>query len=158
MFRKILYPTDFSDCSARALEYVKKLREAGTSEGVLVHVVDVREIEAVVTSAAWLGETAAEYEARFQNEIREDAKKRLDEVRHELEGAGLKVSVKLPEGVPFKKILKIAEDEDVSLIVIGSHGKSNVREMLLGSVSEKVIRGSKRPVLVVKRDDTGISW
>ncbi|RLG23437.1 universal stress protein, partial [Methanosarcinales archaeon] len=39
----------------------------------------------------------------------------------------------------------------ISLIVIGSHGKSNVKEMLLGSVSEKVIKKSKRPVLVVKR-------
>jgi nucleotide-binding universal stress UspA family protein len=68
MFRKILYPTDFSDCAVKVLEYVKKLKE------------------------------------------------------------------------------------DVSLIVLGSHAKSNVREMLLGSVSEKVIRDSKRHVLVVKRD------
>ena len=49
-------------------------------------------------------------------------------------------------------ILRVDEtEEDISLIVIGSHGKSNVKEMLLGSVSEKVIRKSKRPVLVVKR-------
>lgn len=43
------------------------------------------------------------------------------------------------------------EAEQVSLIVIGSHGMSNVEEMLLGSVSEKVIRKSKKPVFVVKR-------
>lgn len=60
--------------------------------------------------------------------------------------------VKAVEGTPFREILKIAGDEDVSLIAIGSHGKSNIMEKLLGSVSEKVIRDSKRPVLVVKRD------
>jgi len=41
--------------------------------------------------------------------------------------------------------------EDISLIVIGSHGRSNLEEMLLGSVSEKVIRKCKKPVLVIKR-------
>jgi len=47
--------------------------------------------------------------------------------------------------------LSVEEEEDVSAIVIGSHGKSNIKEMLLGSVSEKVIRKSKKPVLLVKR-------
>jgi nucleotide-binding universal stress UspA family protein len=45
----------------------------------------------------------------------------------------------------------VEDDEDVSLIIIGSHGKSDVAEMLLGSFSEKVIRKAKRPVLVMKR-------
>ncbi|MHC1611409.1 MAG: universal stress protein [Candidatus Methanospirareceae archaeon] len=152
MFRKILYPTDFSDCAVKALEYVKKLKEAGTEEVVAVHVMDVREIETMAAGVAWLGETTAEYETDLLTAMRDDVEKKLEGVRMEIEKAGLKVSVKIPEGILFKKILKIAEDEDVSLIVLGSHGKSNVREMLLGSVSEKVIRGSKRPVLVVKRD------
>jgi len=156
MFRKILllYPTDFSDCAAKALEYVKKLREAGTEEVVLVHVIDVREIETMATGVAELGMTTAEYEEALQKKMRDGAEKKLEAVKEEL---GLKVSVKTPEGIPFKKILRIAEDEDVSLIVLGSHGKSNIREMLLGSVSEKVVRGSKRPVLVIKRETT-IMW
>jgi len=43
------------------------------------------------------------------------------------------------------------EEKDVSVVVLGPHGKSNIKEMLLGSESEKVIRKSKKPVLVVKR-------
>jgi len=152
MFRKILYPTDFSDCAVKALDYVKKLKEAETEEVVVVHVMDVREIETMLIGTAWVKETTAEYEADLLKAMRDDVEKKLEEVKTEIEKAGLKVSVKIPEGIPFKKILKIAEDEDISLIVLGSHGKSNVREMLLGSVSEKVIRGSKRPVLLVKRD------
>jgi nucleotide-binding universal stress UspA family protein len=48
-------------------------------------------------------------------------------------------------------VLKVAEEENPSVIVVGSHGKSNLEEMLLGSVSEKVVRKSRHPVLVVKR-------
>ena len=159
MFKKVLYPTDFSDCATKALEYVKKLREAGTEEVVLVHVIDVREIETMATGVAELGMTTAEYEEALQKKMRDGAEKKLEPIKEELKSVGLKVSVKTPEGIPFKKILRTAEDEDVSLIVLGSHGKSNIREMLLGSVSEKVVRGSKRPVLVIKRETTTtIMW
>ena len=119
--------------------------------------IDVREIEAMATGVMGLGMTTAEYENELQKKIRDEAEKKLEVVKMELKSVGLQVSVKTPEGIPFKKILGIAEDEDVSLIVLGSHGKSNIREMLLGSVSEKVIRGSKRPVLVIKRETT-IMW
>ena len=45
MFEKILYPTDFSDVSKKALEYVKKLKDAGTKEVIVLHVIDEREME-----------------------------------------------------------------------------------------------------------------
>jgi nucleotide-binding universal stress UspA family protein len=63
----------------------------------------------------------------------------------------IKARVRIEKGIPFTEILRVEDDEDVSLIIIGSHGKSNVAEILLGSVSEKVIRKAKRPVLVLKR-------
>jgi len=152
MFTRILYPTDFSDCSEKALEYVKKLKEAGTSEVIVFHVIDERDIRTVSGSIVWLGETAEEYEEQVFSEMATSAEEQLSAIKEELVDAGMKTSVRLVRGIPFKEILRIDEtDEDISLIVIGSHGKSNVKEMLLGSVSEKVIRKSKRPVLVVKR-------
>jgi nucleotide-binding universal stress UspA family protein len=69
----------------------------------------------------------------------------------ELKKLGFQVKVRIEREVPFREILKVEEEEDVSVIVIGSHGKSNIGEMLLGSVSEKVVRKSKKPVLIVKR-------
>ena len=152
MFRKILYPTDFSDCAVKALEYVKKLKEAGTEEVVIVHVMDVRGIATMTTGVAGAGETTVAYDSEVLEMMRANIEKKLEELKTVIEAVGLKVSVKAVEGTPFREILKIAEDEDVSLIALGSHGKSNIMEKLLGSVSEKVIRGSKRPVLVVKRD------
>lgn len=64
---------------------------------------------------------------------------------------GIEVKISLIVGIPFSEILKVEEDEDVSAIIIGSHGKSNIKEMMLGSVSEKVIRKSKKPVIVIKK-------
>jgi nucleotide-binding universal stress UspA family protein len=75
----------------------------------------------------------------------------MDAIERELEKNGLTVKVRVERGIPFREILRVEEEEGVSAIVIGSHGKTNLEEMLLGSVSEKVIRKSKKPVLVVKR-------
>lgn len=62
------------------------------------------------------------------------------------------VRVRVENGLPQTLILEIAESKEVSAIVIGSHGRSNVSKVLLGSVSDHVIRHAKRPVLVIKRD------
>ena len=55
------------------------------------------------------------------------------------------------KGPQLREILRVEEEEDVSVIVIRSHGKSNLQEMFLGSVSEKVARKCKKPILIVKR-------
>ncbi|MEA1944818.1 MAG: universal stress protein [Euryarchaeota archaeon] len=151
MFTRILYPTDFSDCSKKALGYVKKLKGCGTEEIIVLHVIDERELKTASTTTAWLGETVEEYEEQLLNEITRSAEEQLSAIKDELEDAGMKTSVKLIRGIPFNEIIRIAETENASLIVIGSHGKSNIKEMLLGSVSEKVIRKSGKPVLVVTR-------
>ncbi|MGQ9795034.1 universal stress protein [Desulfosoma sp.] len=59
---------------------------------------------------------------------------------------------RVEEGVPHVKILEVANEENVSAIILGSHGRSNLSSVLLGSVSEYVIRHAKKPVIVVRRD------
>ena len=83
--------------------------------------------------------------------IREEAKKEVDAIEKELNENGFTFKARIEEGIPFRDILRVEKEENVSAIVIESHGKTNLEEMLLGSVSEKVIRKSKKPVLVVKR-------
>ena len=63
----------------------------------------------------------------------------------------MKVKLRVETGVPVREILRVEAEEGVSAVVIGSHGISNLQEIFLGSVSEKVIRKSKMPVFVVKR-------
>jgi nucleotide-binding universal stress UspA family protein len=68
-----------------------------------------------------------------------------------LKKSGFNVKTRIDKGVPFREILKAEQEEDISVVVIGSHGVSCIEEMFLGSCSEKVIRKSRKPVLVVRR-------
>ncbi|MEN6475440.1 MAG: universal stress protein [Syntrophaceae bacterium] len=142
MFEKILYPTDFSDTARKAMGVVKELRTAGAQEVVALHVIDQRSIDTLNEFAASSVPTL---------ELEEEVSINMGQLENELRGAGLSVVNKIVHGLPLSEILKTADEERVSAIVIGSHGKSNIGEMLLGSVSEKVVRKARQPVLVVKR-------
>jgi len=150
MFRKILFPTDFSEETDRAIQFIKQLREAGTKEVVLLHVIDERTINSLERYTAKYADMSL-----VVQDITEKALQALAPIEEELQEAGLQVKTRVEHGIPFSQILRVETDEDVSLTVIGSHGRSNITGMLLGSVSEKVIRKSKRPVIVIKREDNG---
>ncbi len=150
MFTKILYPTDFSDKSGHAFNVVKKLQEAGTKTVVVLHCVDVREIN---TMAEMEGFSSIQYEnlvEEIRGELKRKASDNLAPIVKELTELGFKTEERLLEGIPFKEILRIADKENVDAIVIGSTGKSLISEMLLGSTSEKVVREARCPVIVVK--------
>ena len=152
MFTRILYPTDFSDVSKKALEYVKKLKEAGTREVIIVHIIDERQIVRFpVMKIAWDRERLNNVATELQEHLEKNTKEELKTVESELKRVGFNVKVIMRIGSPFREILRVEDEEDVSAIVIGSHGKSNIKEMFLGSVSENAIRYCKKPVLVVKR-------
>jgi nucleotide-binding universal stress UspA family protein len=139
MFTRILYPTDFSDVSKKALAYIKHLKEAGTKEVIVLHVIDERQIEAVVLYAR--GDSCV-----FIDAMEQEARREIAAIEKELRDYGFAVNSIVKTGIPLREIVSVEESEKVSLIVIGSHGKTNVKEMLMGSVSEKVIRSSKSPV------------
>jgi nucleotide-binding universal stress UspA family protein len=144
MFKKILYPTDFSEVSKKAINYIKQLKEAGTQEVVVLHVLNEKGVEAMALYAS------GSFDELLQR-VEKDAADEMKKIEADLKESGFKVKLRIEIGVPLTDILKVEEEEGVSAIVIGSHGKSNVKEMLLGSVSEKVIRKSKNPVLVIRR-------
>ncbi|MCE5273865.1 MAG: universal stress protein [Syntrophaceae bacterium] len=143
MFWKILYATDFSEVSTKALDYIKELRSAGTEEVVVLHVVDSRYLEYLLYDA--------KRSLDAETDMHRHARAALEPVRDELAQVGFRVSVRVETAVPFLEILRIEEEEKPSLIVMGSHGKSNIKEMLLGSVSAEVLRKSLAPVLIIKR-------
>lgn len=144
MFKKVLFPTDFSGVSMRALDFVIELKDAGIEEVVVLNVIEDKYFYL-------LGEFTRLDIDKFEEDIKKDVTTKLNTVANTLANAGFKVKVKIARGVPGNQILKEEEEEDVSLIVIGSHGMSNIKEMFLGSVSETVIRKSQKPVFVVKR-------
>jgi len=144
MLEKVLFPTDFSDVAMKAFQFVKQLKACGVKEVVILHVIDKRSIDAlaVYTDRDFL---------RIEKEWEENVRELIRPMEDELKELGFQITVRIEKDVPFIDILKVEQEENVSVIVIGSHGKSNVKEMLLGSVSEKVVRKARKPVLVVKR-------
>lgn len=144
MFRKILYPTDFSEVSNKVISAIKQLKNAGTKDVILLHVIDSRNLDAIVHWAP------ADYQ-ETQKVIADKAAKMASEREAELRKAGFSVKIIIIEGIPAQEILKAEKSTRASAIIIGSHGRSNIREMLLGSVSEQVIKKARKPVIVIKR-------
>jgi len=144
MFEKILYPTDFSEVSKKALDYIEQLKEVGTKEIIVLHVIDERGIGTVTRFAPGNADAVL-------RSIEADSRKEARSIEAKLKQKGFTVKVRIETGIPLREILRVEKEEGVSAIVIGSHGKTNLKEMLLGSVSEKVIRQSKSPILVIKR-------
>ena len=147
MFKKILYPTDFSDVAAKALDYIKQLKEAGAQEVIILHVINQRIIDGL-TRHAMLDKDILQW----QKKAKEIAEESLAEMSKALENIGFTVKPIIKTGFPWREILQVEEKENPSLIVIGSHGRSNLSDMFLGAVSDRVIRKSKGPVMVIKRD------
>jgi len=83
--------------------------------------------------------------------LQDEARQQVAPVAAELEAAGLEVKTRIEPGKPRTKILEIAEEENVSAIILGSHGRGNVAGMLLGSVADHVVRHAKQPVILIKR-------
>src|SRR5512135_1546612 len=135
MLRKVLLPTDFSECATQALALARGLRPAGTEELFLMHVQDVRMLRP--------------YLATRIDEFNRVDTERLTALQQELEADGFQVQTRLSEGVPFQEILRTAGEEDVGVIVLSTHGRSAIGEVLLGSVSQEVIRRARRSILVV---------
>ncbi|MEO2083623.1 MAG: universal stress protein [Desulfurobacteriaceae bacterium] len=151
LFEKTLYATDFSPLAEVALDYVKKLKEAGEKEVVIVHVVDDLSVElpegADLLKEKELYKVLPEVDQEYVMSIIE----RLEAVKDILEGNGLSAKIFLRYGNIPEQIVSVAREEKVKLIVMGAHGKGLLTEILLGSVSTDVIRKADCPVLIVKK-------
>ena len=148
MFKKILFPTDFSDEAAKAMTYVKQLKGAGAQEVIVLHVIDEKETEV-------LSSRVPDQYLKLTAQMEQETAEAMAPMEAELAAEGFQVKLEVKTGTPFTEIMATAADEKVSIIVLGSHGKSNIKEMLMGSVSENVIRHSKVPLLVISREVKG---
>lgn len=137
MLRKILFATDLSPYAGAVVDCVGGLRQAGVQQVVLLHVID---------QALGYVEGAVGFDIIGQLKI--DAQQGLAREQGRLEEQGYEVRTRLEVGIPAKEIVRVAEEEDVSLIVVGAYGRTLLEDALLGSVAERVLRLAKRPVLV----------
>lgn len=143
MFKKILVPTDFSTASDAAFAYA---REIAARFGASVHLLHVLE-EPVVTGT--LGSEVFVPNANLHDQLRADAERQLDERLPTPLKARLKATTDVVMGPTAGTIVSVAEECGADLIVLGSHGRTGVAHLLLGSVAETVVRKAPCPVLTV---------
>lgn len=133
LFRKILYPSDFSETAERALEYLGQITAETKSPVTLLHVHEDKHLD-----------------AESRKRLEDDSRLFSDAKVERLKSRGVsEVTVELTFGDPAEEIIAKATREDFSLIVMGSQGKGFVQEAFLGSVSNRVVRHAGVPVLLI---------
>ncbi|UXD21785.1 universal stress protein [Ignicoccus pacificus DSM 13166] len=137
---KLLLAYDGSEPAKHALEVATDLAKKIGAKIYILYVVDV--------NAAT--ELFGEYSGKIAEELMEKAKEILKEAMEKAKEKGVEAEEVVEAGTPAEKIVDVAKKIDAYMIVMGAHGYSGIKRLLIGSVSEKVIRMSDRPVLIVK--------
>lgn len=148
---KILYPTDFSERSLAALPLAVDLAGRYDAELHCLHVVDVP--EGFLLEDAYMLPVITEYQPDY-GKMRQAAKTRLDEfVAQHMPDQRDTVRKAIVVGKPFAEIIRYARENSIDLIVMGTHGRSALGSMLLGSVAERVVRKGPCAVLTVRHPE-----
>ena len=139
MSKRVLVPFDDSEQAREALEYA--LVEHSEDDLTVIHAID---------PADWgygaPGNTLGE---RWQQEAREKSEDVQSSARAMAEESGVEIATAAESGVPSDVVTQYADDNDIDHIVIGSHGRSGTRRLLLGSVAEEVARKVSIPVTII---------
>jgi nucleotide-binding universal stress UspA family protein len=141
---RILVPTDFSPASDEALEYAKTL---GARLGASLHVFHV--IEEPEVAGIWGAEVYAAELPRIREAAQRAAEDRLGQIAG-TESGRLQLSTEIADGRVAAAIVDVARRRHIDLIVMGTHGRSGVAHLLLGSITERVLRTAPCPVLAVR--------
>jgi nucleotide-binding universal stress UspA family protein len=142
--KKILCPIDHSDCSKEALRYAVSFAMKDEAKLYLLHVIDIRSFDESID--------AMSKQIPDDETLNQLKTKLLDCIPEEIR-SGMDVEAIVVQGIPFAEIISTARKENIDMIVIGSHGRTGIAHIMLGSVSEKVIRKAPCPVLTVRQSN-----
>ncbi|MGQ0659218.1 MAG: universal stress protein [Chromatiales bacterium] len=145
--RRILCATDFSNASRRAYEYAIDLATKLKAEIVLVHAYQV--------PTYTLPDGMVEVPVEVESEVRKRLGEQLEAFQRSADTKGVAVRTQLSDGVPYVEITHAARELRADLIVIGTHGRTGLAHLLLGSVAERVVRISEIPVLTIRSHSEG---
>lgn len=138
-FKHILVPTDFADPAAEALELAIELARKLDAKLTLLHVYEVFVPIPYASATAW----------PFQ-QIEARAQALLDALAAKVSARHKNCQALLQPGIPSEQIVATAKDLEADLIVMGTHGRTGLPHVLMGSVAEKVVRTARAPVLTVR--------
>jgi nucleotide-binding universal stress UspA family protein len=141
---RIVYATDFTPASESAWDEAQRLGRLLGAEIVLLHVVGpppVLPVEAYIPPQVYTDLLESE---------RRQARDGFDRLLGSVTGSGLKVRIRLEEGSPAARILEVVAQETADLLVVGTHGRTGLDRVVLGSVTDRMVRQARCPVLTVR--------
>ncbi len=147
MFTRILVPTDFSGQSDAALDYARAIAGKFGSTLYLLHVIEAPFVSGALGSEAFIGDTPA-----AQMELIQESQTRLSHRITPADRTRFNATGEIVSGTTAHSIVEYAAERGIDLIVMGTHGRSGVAHLLMGSVAERVVRTAPCPVLTVCRE------
>jgi nucleotide-binding universal stress UspA family protein len=138
-----LVPTDFSTYADAALEYAIALASKLQARLTLLHVIH--------SVPLWMeGDMGRALPDVYLAELEAQVQQHLEKRQQRIQAAGVQGNVLMVHGVPFQRIVDLARDQQSDMIVMGTHGRTGLQHLLLGSVAEKVVRLAPCAVLIVR--------
>ncbi len=162
--KKILYTTDLSQSGRYAFPYAASLTRRYNAELTVLHIVKTdpelrRSLVGYISDELWEDlknqslEEARELlvqRKRDNNAIREDIGNFYEEIQKSGSKDAIDYKIVVDLGHPVEKILEFAEQQDIDMIVMASHGNSKLEDAMLGSTARRVLRRSTIPVMIVR--------
>jgi nucleotide-binding universal stress UspA family protein len=145
--KTILLPTDGSECSSKALTYALSFAQQYGARVVALHVIERRWEEQTRRAS---GELRPDVLRAAQERHEEEVRQHLEEVRNAGTKVGVVVETRVMTGTPVEEIVRLAREFPVDLIIMGTHGRTGISHVFLGSVAERVVRQAPCPVLTVR--------
>lgn len=146
--KRILLPTDFSEPSLNAARYAKAFAENHRAALNVLHVIEEPYLY------GWVPPEGGALAMPFQQEdVEKWAREQYRRMVPQEERQNYTAQLFLKTGSPFLEIVRFAKEQDIDLIVMGTHGRGPLAHMLMGSVAEKVVRKAPCPVLTVRHPE-----
>ncbi|MCE9572843.1 MAG: universal stress protein [Deltaproteobacteria bacterium] len=149
-WKTILVPHDFSSCANHAAALARDVARATGARLILAHVAEIPTGLGADTAIVPEGGGAP---IKLRDYALTSASERLEDIAARLRKDDMTVSITVVMGGPVDEILRAATDAGADLIVMGTHGRTGLRHLITGSVTEKVVRHASVPVLTVRVPD-----
>jgi nucleotide-binding universal stress UspA family protein len=149
LFKGILCAVDFSDCSMQALKYAMSLAQEADARLTVMHVIELPpDVPREVHETGFTGpRSLREYIALAE----EDSRARLQAAVPDSVRAYCTVDTVQTTGKPYREILRVAEEQQADLLVVGVHGRSAIDRLLFGSTAQHLVRQAACPVLTLRK-------
>lgn len=150
--QRIVVGIDFSVFSTRVLEYGARLAKRNGAELVAVNVINKHQIDSIRTA---ISDECLSHQL-VKDYLENETAKRLEKIKELFEQwvtGQVSTRIIIRRGVPFEEIIKVVNDERVDLVVISSKGRTNFRDYMFGTTSEKIFRHCPVPLLSLNLRD-----